>query len=194
MTWMTDVGPRGKPSGTPIPPLFIMAAPAQPHRAHPGARARPPRGARAAGRSGPAGGRSTGALDCSQKNSRRNGRPLPAGPPARPRRGDRSLPREPLPREPPHMQPAGPPCAGRDRRGPGPAQEEARAVRGRPRRRRLRAHGGRSSRAPGQGPPWRPRRRLRPFRGEAPGNRGISRLTARLVAKFSERQLNYPRE
>lgn len=28
MTWMTDVGPRGKPSGTPMPPLFIMALPA----------------------------------------------------------------------------------------------------------------------------------------------------------------------
>lgn len=117
MTWMTDVGPRGKPNGTPMPPLFIMAAPAQPYRAHPGARARPPRGARATGRSGSAGGRASRTLDRSRKSSRRDWRPLPARPPARPRRGDRSLPQEPLPQEPPHMEPAGPPCVGRDRRG-----------------------------------------------------------------------------
>ncbi|KAI6080065.1 Female expressed transcript 1 [Aix galericulata] len=32
VTWMTDVGPKGKPSGIPIPPLFIMAESARPLR------------------------------------------------------------------------------------------------------------------------------------------------------------------
>lgn len=70
MTWMTDVGPKGKPSGTPIPPLFIMAEPARPLpsqrcRTQRERRARRRRGARGACQSVLARGRSSGGLDCS---------------------------------------------------------------------------------------------------------------------------------
>lgn len=70
MTWMTDVGPKGKPSGTPIPPLFIMAEPARPLlsqrcRTQRERRARRRRGARGACQSVLARGRSSSGLDCS---------------------------------------------------------------------------------------------------------------------------------
>lgn len=72
MTWMTDVGPRGKPSGTPIPPLFIMAEPARPRhwrhgRTQPGRRARDGERRAASQQSVPARRRSSRTLDCSRR-------------------------------------------------------------------------------------------------------------------------------